>query len=289
VLASYIHNMDPVIFDVVGPIKLRWYGMGYLMAFVAAYFLLQWLAKKKLWVLAEEKVADFIAYGAFFGVFLGGRLGYILFYQIPKEGGWDQLMADPGMIYRVWDGGMSSHGGILGLVLFTFFYARQQKVSWTGVGDGLCVVAPIGLGLVRIANFINGELYGRVAHGVSWAMKFPEALRDNGHAMEAIREGAPLAPEVFKLRSAGAQLNYLIESSRSNPELLQVLGKHLQARHPSQLYEAALEGLVLFLILFVTRVAMVGMLTKGQFYSTFMIVGGLAFILYGWMHREKSL
>ncbi len=321
-LATYIHNLDPVIFDVVGPIKLRWYGMGYLMAFLTAYFLLQWLAKKKLWVLAEEKVADFVAYGAFFGVFLGGRLGYILFYQIPKEGGWDQLMADPGMVYRVWDGGMASHGGILGLVLFTYFYARKQKVSWTGLGDGLCVVAPIGLGLVRIANFINGELYGRVTHGVSWAMKFPEALRENGQALDAIRDGAPLAPEVFKMHSAGEQLNYLIAASRTNPELLQVLGNHLQARHPSQLYEAALEGVALFVILFVTRIrfpklphgiltgmfflfyavfriivegfrepdsAMVGVLTKGQFYSTFMIVAGFAFILYGMMHREKTL
>ena len=318
-LATYIHNMDPVIFDVVGPIKLRWYGMGYLLAFVAAYFLLRWLAKKKLWVLAEDKVADFIAYGAFFGVFIGGRLGYVLFYQIPDVG-WGRLLEDPMMVFRVWDGGMSSHGGILGLVIFTYVYARKQKVSWTGVGDGLCVVAPIGLGLVRCANFINGELYGRVTHGVSWAMKFPEALRDNERAMDAIREGAPLAPDVYQINTAGGQLQYLIEESRSNPELLQVLGNHLQARHPSQLYEAILEGLLLFLILFITRIrfpklsngiltgmfflfyaifriivegyrepdsAMIGLLTKGQFYSTFMIVAGLAFIGYGWMNRDK--
>lgn len=318
--ATYIHNMDPVIFDVVGPIKLRWYGMGYLLSFVAAYFLLRWLAKKDLWVLAEEKVADFIAYGAFFGVFIGGRLGYVLFYQIPDVG-WSKLLGDPLMVLRVWDGGMSSHGGILGLVIFTYVYARQQKVSWTGVGDGLCVVAPIGLGLVRCANFINGELYGRVTHGVIWAMKFPEALRDNGHAMDAIREGAPLAPEVYQINSIGGQLQYLIDESRSNPELLQVLGNHLQTRHPSQLYEAILEGLVLFLILFFTRIrfpklsngiltgmffifyaifriivegyrepdsAMIGLLTKGQFYSTFMIVGGLAFIGYGWMQRDQG-
>lgn len=318
--ATYIHNWDPVIFDVVGPIKLRWYGMGYLLGFVAAYFMLRWLAQKKLWVLAEDKVADFIAYGAFFGVFLGGRLGYILFYQLPGEGGLSRLMDDPLMIIRVWDGGMASHGGILGLVLFTYFYARKQKVSWTGVGDGLCVVAPIGIGLVRMANFINGELYGRVTQGVSWAMKFPEALRDNGRAMDAIREAAPLAPGVFEQESAGAQLQYLIDESRSNPELLQVLGNHLQARHPSQLYEALLEGLVLFAVLFLMRVrfpklphgiitgmffvlyavfriivegyrepdsAMIGMLTKGQFYSTFMIVMGLAFIASGWMRKDK--
>lgn len=312
--------MDPVIFDVVGPIKLRWYGMGYLLGFVAAYLLMRWLARKKLWVLGQDKVADFIAYGAFFGVFLGGRLGYILFYQLFKEGGWTQLMADPAMIIRVWDGGMASHGGILGLVVFTYFYARKLKVSWTGVGDGLCVVAPIGIGLVRLANFINGELYGRVAHGISWAMKFPEALRDNGRAYDVIREGAALDPGVFEYETAGEQLQYLIDASRSNPELLQVLGSHLQARHPSQLYEALLEGLVLFVVLFVMRIkfpklphgiitgmffllyavfriivegyrepdsAMIGALTKGQFYSTFMIVIGLAFIVSGWMRKDR--
>lgn len=318
--ATYIHNWDPVIFDVAGPIKLRWYGMGYLLGFLAAYFLLSWLAQKKLWVLAKDKVADFIAYGAFFGVFLGGRLGYILFYQLPAEGGWNRFLEDPLMVLRVWDGGMASHGGILGLVVFTYVYARRHQVSWTGVGDGLCVVAPIGIGLVRLANFINGELYGRVTQGVSWAMKFPEALRDNGRAMDAIREAAPIAPGVFEQESAGAQLQYLIDESRSNPELLKVLGNHLQARHPSQLYEALLEGLVLFLILFVTRVrfpklphgiltglffvfyavfriiveayrepdsAMIGMMTKGQFYSTFMIAMGVAFIISGWMRRDK--
>jgi len=320
VLATYIHNMDPVIFDVLGPVKLRWYGMGYLMAFVAGYFLLRWMARKKLWVLPEEKVADFTAYCAFFGVFLGGRIGYILFYQIPKENGWSQLLDDPLMIFRVWDGGMASHGGILGLVLFTYYYARKQKVSWTGVGDGLCVVAPIGLGLVRVANFINGELYGRVTQGVSWAMKFPEALRDNGQAMNAIREGAPLAPKVYEIDSFGGQLGYLISESRTNPELLQVLGNHLQARHPSQLYEALLEGVVLFFILFVTRVrfpqlphgiitgmfflfyaifriivegyrepdsAMIGLFTKGQFYSLFMIFAGLAFIAAALLRKKK--
>ena len=259
-LATYIQNMDPVIIDVVGPIKLRWYGMGYLLAFVFGYYLLRWQARKKLWVLPESKVADFIAYAAFFGVFLGGRLGYILFYQIPKDNfnGWDELLADPAMILRVWDGGMASHGGILGLMIFTLVYARKNKVSWTGVGDGLCVVAPIGLGLVRIANFINGELYGRVAHGVSWAVKFPDALRHNGRAYDAVREAGRLAPEVYEFDSPqndllGHQLSYLIEKSRDNPEILQALGNHLDARHPSQLYEALLEGLVLFAILFFSQ------------------------------------
>lgn len=314
--------MDPVIFEIIGPLKLRWYGLGYLLSFVCAYYLLMWMARKKLWVLPESKVADFIAYGAFFGVFLGGRLGYILFYQIPRNNwqGWSELAADPMMILRVWDGGMASHGGILGLTIFTLIYARKQKVSWSGVADGLCVVGPIGVLLVRMANFINGELYGRVAEGVSWAVKFPSSLYEDlaGKPLvydEAMAKAVEIDPSV-----AGKPYEYLVAQSRDNPELLELLGSYLSARHPSQLYEGILEGAVVFAVLFFLRVrfpklahgvitgvffllyaifriivegyrepdsAMVGALTKGQFYSTFMIVIGLCFITSAVWKRKK--
>jgi len=316
--------MDPVIIDVAGPIKLRWYGLGYLVSFILGYFLLRWQARKNLWVLPEGKVADFVAYAAFFGVFLGGRLGYMLFYQIPKKGGLEELLADPLMVFRVWDGGMASHGGILGLLIFTYIYARKNNVSWTGLGDGLCVVAPIGLGLVRIANFINGELYGRIAQPASWGIKFPAALFENGHAADAVRVGGPMVnPEIYKIDSLGGQLQYLIDASRTNPQLLEALGGLLQPRYPSQLYESFLEGLVLFVILFTIRIKFpklahgvitglffllyaifrivvegyrqpdVGQdfimgLTKGQFYSTFMILMGICFLGSAWMRRKKT-
>ncbi|MBK1832327.1 prolipoprotein diacylglyceryl transferase [Verrucomicrobiaceae bacterium R5-34] len=322
--ATYIHNMDPVLFDVAGPVKLRWYGLGYLLGFVLGYYLLRWQARKKLWVLPETKVADFIAYAAVFGVFVGGRLGYILFYQIPKENGWAQLVADPFMVFRVWDGGMASHGGILGLTIFTLIYARMQKVSWTGVGDGLCVVAPLGIGLVRVANFINGELYGRVAHGFSWGIKFPASLHEDWQDNPAMIDKAYDACRQVDPSIDGHSYEYLVAQSRENPELLQTLGSFLKARHPSQLYEAALEGLVLFLILFITRIkfpklphgvltgmfflfyaifriivenfrqpdegqALVMGLTKGQFYSTFMVVAGLAFIITAFRKNNGSV
>ena len=326
-LATYIHNWDPVIFDLVGPVKLRWYGLAYLMAFVIGYYLLRWQANRKLWVLPQEKVADFIAYAAFFGVFLGGRLGYILFYQIPKNNfaGWNELLADPLMVFRVWDGGMASHGGILGLMIFTWFYARKHKVSWTGVGDGLCVVAPVGIGLVRMANYINGELYGRVAHGVSWAMKFPASLHEDlkydqaaiNEAYYACRQAAP------ELGTGEVPYEAIVSTARENTELSNTLGSYLQARHPSQLYEALLEGVVLFALLFLIRVKfpklangvitglffilyavfriivegyrepdseMVGALTKGQFYSSFMIVAGVGFLGYAiWAQRKGKV
>jgi len=315
--------MDPVILDVAGPIKLRWYGLGYLLGFVFAYYLLRWQARKKLWVLPENKVADFIAYAAVFGVFVGGRLGYILFYQIPKEGGWDQLMGDPLMVFRVWDGGMASHGGILGLLIFSFVYARVQKVSWTGAGDGLCVVAPIGIGLVRVANFINGELYGRAAHGVSWAMKFPSSLHEDWKQKPEVIDQAYEACRTVDPELQGQSYEYLVARARENPELQETLGGYLQARHPSQLYEALLEGFVLFAILFITRIkfpklphgvltgmfflfyavfriivenyrepdqgqALVWSLTKGQFYSVFMVIAGIAFIAVPFM-RKKTI
>jgi len=316
--------MDPVLLDVAGPVKLRWYGLAYLLGFVLGYYLLRWQARKKLWVLPELKVADFIAYAAVFGVFVGGRIGYILFYQIPKENGWTQLVNDPLMVFRVWDGGMASHGGILGLMIFTLVYARMQKVSWTGVGDGLCVVAPIGIFLVRMANFINGELYGRIAHGSKWAMKFPASLHEDWKGNPEMIDKAYAACRTVDNTLDGQSYEYLVARSRENPELLETLGTFLKARYPSQIYEAVLEGLVLFLILLITRIkfpklphgvltgmfflfyaifriivenfrqpdegqALVMGLTKGQFYSTFMIVAGLVFIVTAFRKGNGSV
>lgn len=314
--------MDPVLLDVIGPLKLRWYGLGYLLGFVAAFYLLRWLARKNLWVLAENKVSDFIAYGAFFGVFLGGRLGYILFYQIPKDNwaGLSELLADPMMLIRVWDGGMASHGGILGLTVFTLIYAKKNKVSWAAVADGLCVVGPLGVCFVRIANFINGELYGRAADGVKWAVKFPQSLSDD--IKNDPEKLAALSNELPGLTQWNPSFwgNYLAEQSIANPELIDIYGKYLVARHPSQLYQALLEGALVFAILFFLRVkfpklahgvitgaffilyaffriivegyrepdsAMIGMLTKGQFYSLFMILIGIAFLAGAWIQSKK--
>lgn len=292
VFATYVHHLDPVIFSFSEALSLRWYGMAYLAGFLGGYLLLKRLAERKLWVLPPEKTADFIAAAALLGVFLGGRLGYIFFYQIPRDG-WSSVLSDPLVILRVWEGGMASHGGILGLVVFTYFYAKKHKVSWTGLGDGLCVVAPIGLLCGRIANFINGELYGRVANGVTWAVKFPTALNDSK------------APEWFRLNeaiSAAVQTDQgfaefvraipnevpnaekmsflyqrLVEISRDSEPVRQAISPFLQARHPSQLYEGVLEGGLLFAILWVVRVrfpnAPNGLLTGLFFglYATFRI------------------
>lgn len=268
VFATYVHQLDPVIFELFGGFKLRWYGLAYLAGFLAGYVLLKHLAERKLWVLQPEKTADFIAASALLGVFIGGRLGYVFFYQIPRDG-WASFMDDPLLLFRVWEGGMASHGGILGLVIFTFFYARKHKVSWTGLGDGLCVVAPIGLMCGRIANFINGELYGRIANGVAWAVKFPDALsrsempeygRFNEALAAAVDADPAFAERIGEISALGyedpraAYFHELITANRESDAVTEAIAPYLEERHPSQLYEGLLEGALLFAILWFVRV-----------------------------------
>ena len=335
--AIYVHQLDPIIIQFSDNIALRWYGMAYLAGFLGGYLLLKHFAEKKLWVLPPEKTADFIAAAALFGVFLGGRIGYILFYQIPKAG-LDSIANDPLLIFRVWEGGMASHGGILGLVIFTFFYARKHKVSWTGLGDGLCVVAPIGLLCGRLANFINGELYGRVANGVAWAVKFPGAFMD-GKAPESARLDAALSaalevdPEFGKtvgeiadntriVDKDSAWFHALLDANRENDAVTDAIAPFIEPRHPSQLYEALLEGGLLLAILWFVRVkfpkaphglltglffalyatfrifaerfrepdaawVIEGVLTQGQFLSLFMYLFAAAFLIFAFRNRQR--
>jgi phosphatidylglycerol---prolipoprotein diacylglyceryl transferase len=319
VFATYVHDLNPVALPIFGNLALRWYGLAYLCGFVAGFLLLRHLARRGLWVLKPEKTADFIAAAALFGVFLGGRLGYVLFYHVPRAG-WGSLMEDPLMVFRVWDGGMASHGGILGLVVFTWFYARMVKVSWTGLGDGLCVVAPLGLFFGRVANFINGELYGRPADGVAWAVKFPLSLSEEAPEVQsaAWQACARVEPALMDNQS----LDRLVTAVRENPKVAETLGEFLTPRHPSQIYEALLEGALLFAILWVVRVRfpkaphgtltglffglyavfrifaeqyrepdaawiIEGMVTKGQFLSFFMFAFSAAFLASAWRKRGQ--
>lgn len=308
-MLAYVHDLDPVLLDIWRGIKLRWYGLSYLMAFVAAYYLLCYLSRRNLWVIAEKNIGDFIALLAMLGVFIGGRLGYVLFYMIPTEG-WAVIREDPMAVLRVWDGGMASHGGFLGVAIFTYFYARKHKLSWTGIGDGICIVAPLGLMFGRIANFINGELYGRVAPNLAWGVKFPQALATESYTVQEsiLSECADRAPEYLNMLDSPEGFT---EAVRLSPEVKQIAAEYLTARHPSQLYEGFLEGTFLFALMWFLRMrypkaphgmicgvffilygvlrtfvehyrepdsAMIGALTKGQFYSLFMILAGIAFL-----------
>ena len=314
--ATYVHQLDPIIVRFSDSIALRWYGLAYLAGFFLGYLLLKRLAEKKLWVLAPEKTADFIAAAALLGVFVGGRLGYILFYQIPRDG-LESVLQDPLIVFRVWEGGMASHGGILGLALFTLYYARKHEVSWAGLADGLCVVGPVGLLCGRVANFINGELYGRVATGVAWAVKFPSALIDSkvpesARFSEALGAAAAVDGKLAKTLEAvggdgsvpGERLAYfqaLLDANRRSDAVTQAISPYLESRHPSQLYEGFLEGGLIFAILWTVRVrfpnAPHGMITGLFFalYATFRIFAeqfrepDAAWVIEGYMTQGQFL
>jgi phosphatidylglycerol:prolipoprotein diacylglycerol transferase len=216
------------------------------------------------------------------------------------------MLREPLSILRVWEGGMSSHGGMLGVVLFTLYYARRHKLTWTNLGDNLVVAVPIGLFLGRCANFINGELYGRIAN-VPWAMQFPKELLEPANTAEA--EGALAACR--QIDPSLSSVEAIVEAVRTNPKIAIVLRGILTPRHPSQLYEALLEGVVLFAILWFVRTRartpngfltglfmicyaifrivveyfrepdapLIGMFTRGQFFSFFVIALGIGFIV----------
>ena len=184
-------SIDPVIVA-LGPLQIRWYGAMYLLGFLAAY----WLGRRhtrRPWVpLQAAQVEDLVFYGAL-GAVLGGRVGYVFFY------GFDHFVEDPLWLFRVWEGGMAFHGGLIGVFVALLLYARKISQPLSAVCDFVAPLAPVGLGLGRLANFINAELYGRVTTA-PWAMVFPTD---------------PLA----------------------------------LPRHPSQLYQFALEGVLLLLLL----------------------------------------
>ncbi|PYL87002.1 MAG: prolipoprotein diacylglyceryl transferase [Verrucomicrobia bacterium] len=296
-LAYYLHDLDPIIFRVYDNIGPRWYGLAYVLAFICGYALLGLLAKRGYADLPTSRVGDFVTGCALFGVIIGGRLGYVFFYK-------PEMLREPLSILRVWEGGMSSHGGMIGLLLFTLYYAHRHKLSWTNLADNLGVTAPLGLFFGRCANFINGELYGRAAN-VSWAIQFPKELLD--HPAEADRAIAACAQIDPSLTTPEA----IVSAVHRQSQVKEVLRTILTPRHPSQLYEALFEGVILFAILWIVRTrtrqpngvlaglfficyaifrivietfrepdaTLIAGFTRGQFFSFFLIAIGVAFVV----------
>ena len=159
-------NLNPIAFD-LGPIKVHWYGIMYLVGFAGAWALGSYRAKKQAWtpLNTASQVGDLIFYGAL-GVIIGGRLGYMLFYQF------EPFIHKPWLIFRVWDGGMSFHGGLIGVGIAFLFMARKFKCHFFDLADFFAPMVPIGLGAGRLGNFINGELWGRVTDS-KFGMVFP--------------------------------------------------------------------------------------------------------------------
>lgn len=185
-------EIDPILLE-VGPLAVRWYSLSYLVGILLGWWYLLKLDDGDTKPIMPKKVREDLVLWAVVGVVIGGRLGYVLFYNLPF------YLQNPSEALMVWQGGMSFHGGMLGLIVAFYLMCRNAKISYWAVMDRVACVAPIGLCLGRLANFINGELYGR-ATDAPWAMVFPHDPL-----------GLP--------------------------------------RHPSQLYQAALEGLALFILL----------------------------------------
>lgn len=157
-------KIDPVAFH-VGPLAVHWYGIMYIIAFFGAWILGMWRAKKPNSGWTSEQVSDLIFYAAI-GVIVGGRVGYMIFYHF------SQLIAEPLSLFQIWRGGMSFHGGLLGVIVALYLYSRKIHKSFFEVGDFIAPLVPFGLAAGRLGNFINGELWGRVTD-VPWAMVFP--------------------------------------------------------------------------------------------------------------------
>jgi phosphatidylglycerol---prolipoprotein diacylglyceryl transferase len=257
-------NFDPILIE-LGPIRLSWYGLMYVLGFFASYLLVRYQMKKKDFGITRLEVENLYFY-LILGLVIGARLGYVLFYDLKM------YLSDPLEIFAIWHGGMSFHGGLIGVLIVGILFSWKNKKSFWKIADLIIVTVPIGLGLGRIGNFINGELYGRVTR-VPWGMIFP-------------RGGA-------------------------------------LPRHPSQLYESALEGGVLFLILWFLKDRkltsggllalflslyglfrffveffrepdsqlgyILGPFTMGQVLCSFMVIGGVLLLIYlKWKQSGKQ-
>ncbi|USZ49841.1 prolipoprotein diacylglyceryl transferase [Halomonas sp. DN3] len=236
-------QIDPVAIS-LGPVQIHWYGLMYVVGLVAAW----WLGRRRAHRLglSHDDIGDLIFYAAV-GIILGGRLGYALFY------GLEQLLANPLWLFRIWDGGMSFHGGLAGVLLAAWLFARKHRLAFFQLTDFIAPLVPIGLGAGRLGNFINHELPGRVSD-IPWAMVFPPMMG--------------LGPE---------------------------------PRHPSALYEFALEGVVLFAVLWwLSRRPRQRGLISGLFlvlYGTFRFGvefvrlpdPHLGFVAFGWLTMGQLL
>lgn len=278
-------QINPVALD-LGFVELHWYGLMYLLAFAAAYFL-AWYRTKSRSDFTTEMVSDLVFFGSV-GVILGGRIGYVILYNF------GEFIANPLYLFRVWEGGMSFHGGFVGVLLAMWYFAHKYKKAPFTVLDFIAPCVPTGLLFGRIGNFINGELWGRVSTSdISHLMYFPQAANADFELLQA---------------------NPALQSVATN-----IGGYLLLPRHPSQLYQAATEGVLLFILLwwfsskprpryavsalfllgygisrFITEFfrqpdvgyeLIFGWMSKGQLYSLPMIIFGIILMVMAYQKR----
>lgn len=231
----YFHDIDPIALS-LGPVKVHWYGIMYLLGFTAAW----WLGRRRIAAgrlpgVDANGFSDLLFY-AMLGVVVGGRVGYMLFYAT------SEFLHNPLLLFKVWDGGMSFHGGLLGVLFACWYWSRRHRLHLFDTLDFISPLVPLGLGFGRLGNFIGAELWGKYTDG-TWGVVFPSGLPASFNGMDM---------ETLRAQFASGALNPY-------------------ARHPSQLYEALLEGLVMFAVLWAVSA------TPRQRY----LVSGLFALLYG--------
>ncbi|HHW4678138.1 MAG TPA: prolipoprotein diacylglyceryl transferase [Xylella sp.] len=217
----YLHAIDPIAFS-LGPVKVHWYGLMYLAGFGVAWCLGRHrIQARRLPGVNMDGFSDLLFYGMM-GVVLGGRIGYMVFYAF------SDFLKEPWLLFRVWEGGMSFHGGLIGVLLAVAWWTRRQCLNMFDVIDFSAPLVPLGLGFGRLGNFIGGELWGKLTHN-GWGVIFPRA------PLSDVPAGQPAMQDVMNF--VQIQQHYAAG----------LLGHY--ARHPSQLYEAFLEGLGMFIVL----------------------------------------
>jgi phosphatidylglycerol:prolipoprotein diacylglycerol transferase len=270
----WIHDLSPFLWRFPGelanwgPGGIRWYGISYLLGFISAYFLLKLYFKHNRSPYDQEQIMNLITF-QIIGVLIGGRIGYLLLYQGEK------FLSDPLTIFRVWEGGMASHGGFVGVFVATLWYAKKSSQSIKPIGDLIVSIVPPGLFFGRIANFINGELWGKVTQ-VEWGIIFPKApdfalgmARHPSQIYAAISEG--LIPFIY------IQWRFW-RSSITNKYPGQLAGEFLILYSIARIFNELFREPDATLLFGISR---------GQFYSIFLLIGGV-FIVY-WARKAEDV
>ena len=269
-MTDFIHlpYIDPVIFS-LGPISLRWYGVMYLLGFAFAYWLGSKRIKKSNGLWTEEQF-DSLLYNCFAGVILGGRIGDVFFYNF------DRFITDPFYLFRIWEGGMSFHGGLLGVIVAMIWTSIRQKRSFWQTADLVAPLVPVGLGLGRLGNFINNELWGRPVENldaVPWAM-FPYGYHGS----------IPLHPsQLYEMLLEGALLFVILNVFIRKPRPLGAVSGLFLIGY----------GVFRFLVEYVREIdhgvnTAEDLITRGQMLSLPMIIGGIGIMLWAYSRTQST-